>query len=708
MTADTRAEIPFVGLRPFDVRDQRWFFGREREAAALASKIRDHCFTAVVGASGSGKSSLVRAGVLPELAREGWQHVVTTPGAAPIARLARNLAAAAASDDDSLGEARRYRYDATLRASAYGLAEIAGQLLPDASHLILVVDQFEELFRYGEEAHGGIAAAMREESRAFVELLLTAADTAERLRIVITMRSDFFGGLATYAGLAEAVSASQFLIPVPRRDQLEAAIRGPVEAAGAVIDDSLVQRLLVDVEEQTDKLPLLQHTLRRLWEQSRRSRRLTERNYNTIGKLAGSIDRKAEKVVKALEADRKHPENLATLERVMKALTGLDERRRATRRPQRRSELVDLIAGDGAEAREAAAALLDRVLGALQAEDTSFLRLEESEVDSVVDIGHEAFIRSWRRLSGQEQDFRSGWVAEEAEDGLNYRWLHQHTAKTGGEPLAGPLLGWWARTSPESKWAERYGGDFDRVRAAVRAALPRWEGGPQTYRWWKVGLDRALAVASIRQRLASRLGTGFLVRAGDLGFEPSDELVVMTAFHVVNEHGQRPGIKPEDVEVVFEAADPEQVYSVDRVLWSSPIERHDASVLRLQTPVTGIKPLPLARSLPVLDVTARVYIIGHPGGRDLAFSFQDNELLDHEGPTAGKPQIPGVCRVHYRAPTEGGSGGSPVFNARLWEVIALHHKGAKMGMPKLNGVQGEYAANEGIGIQSIKEAIAAR
>jgi hypothetical protein len=89
----------------------------------------------------------------------------------------------------------------------------------------------------------------------------------------------------------------------------------------------------------------------------------------------------------------------------------------------------------------------------------------------------------------------------------------------------------------------------------------------------------------------------------------------------------------------------------------------------------------MAKSLPALEQTARVYIIGHPGGRDLAFSFQDNELLDHEGPSAGKPQIPGVCRVHYRAPTEGGSSGSPVFNARLWEVIALHHNGGKIGMP---------------------------
>ena len=99
-----------------------------------------------------------------------------------------------------------------------------------------------------------------------------------------------------------------------------------------------------------------------------------------------------------------------------------------------------------------------------------------------------------------------------------------------------------------------------------------------------------------------------------------------------------------------------------------------------------------------------MYIIGHPGGRDLAFSFQDNELLDHEGPPDGKPQIPGVCRVHYRA-TEGGSSGSPVFNSHLWEVIALHHKGGREGVPRLNGKEGSYGANEGIGIQSIIAAI---
>jgi hypothetical protein len=231
------------------------------------------------------------------------------------------------------------------------------------------------------------------------------------------------------------------------------------------------------------------------------------------------------------------------------------------------------------------------------------------------------------------------------------------------------------------------------------------ENGPQTFRWWKTGLDRALAVAAIRERLGSRIGTGFQVRAADLGPEPKDELLVLTNFHVVNAHGASPGIRPNVAEVVFEAVDQNKVHAVSKILWSSPPEQHDVALLRLAEPVVGIQPLPITGTLPALDEEGRVYVIGHPGGRDLAFSFQDNELLDHEGPPAGKPPIPGVCRVHYRAPTEGGSSGSPVFNAGYWEVVALHHKGGKLGMPRLNGKDGAYAANEGIGIQCIKEAM---
>lgn len=255
-------------------------------------------------------------------------------------------------------------------------------------------------------------------------------------------------------------------------------------------------------------------------------------------------------------------------------------------------------------------------------------------------------------------------------------------------------------------------GDLQRLREQPEPAQGQLEAilgpdGPKTYAWWKMGLERGLSIAAVRRRLGDRFGTGFLMRAGDLGLQPAEETVVLTNFHVVNEKGANAALRPDEAEVVFEAVSAEKVYAIAKILWESPVDRHDACVLRLAEPVdAAVKPLPVAKDLPLLADTPkpRVYVIGHAGGRALSYSFQDNELLDHEGPPAGRPQIEGVCRVHYRAPTEGGSSGSPVFNANLWEVIALHHLGGKLGMPKLNGVKATYAANEGVAIQSIAAA----
>jgi hypothetical protein len=230
--------------------------------------------------------------------------------------------------------------------------------------------------------------------------------------------------------------------------------------------------------------------------------------------------------------------------------------------------------------------------------------------------------------------------------------------------------------------------------------------GAKTWRWYKTGLERAAAVCSIRMKLGGRIGTGWLVRADSLRRVPGEESLVVTNFHVVNAQGAEKGITPDTAEIVFEAADATKIYAVKEIVWSSPPNRHDCTLLRLTEPVSGITPLPLAKVLPPIEDSARVYIIGHPGGRDLAFSLQDNALLDHEGAAIGKTAIEGVCRVHYRAPTEGGSSGSPVFNAALWEVIALHHLGGKTGVARLNGKPGTYGANEGVSLLSIVAAMA--
>jgi WD40 repeat protein len=522
MSPPLPANAPFVGLRPFDQADHRWFYGRARETAALTRQVRDSRFTAVVGTSGSGKSSLVRAGVLVELTKNGWLPIIAKPGSAPIARLAAALSERARDpDEDWLADARSYRFGATLRASAYGLAEIIEKLAPDAPRLVLVIDQFEELFRHGEEARAVQKAALREESRAFVELLLTAATQASgRVHVVITMRSDYFGSCTAYAGLAEAVSASQYLVPLPSRDQLEEGMRRPIEAVGAEMDDALVQRLLIDVEDQRDRLPLLQHTLRRLWDLADgEPRRLREDDYVTVGALAGSIDLKAEDVTKALAAA--HPEDALTIERTMKALTTLDEHDRATRRQQTRSELLALL-GDGVDP-SAAAASLDRVLAALAAEDTSFLQVGEGG-DPEIDIGHEALIRGWKRLAGAKLDFASGWLREERDDGEEWRGLVRR-AQEGAWLGAGDqrrIARWTKRRGFGPVWSARYGDAWDlvgtmRQRSATRtkfvAALllalffaVSWSG------WHLIDKRRQAEAESVRHARAGALAAVIVAR----------------------------------------------------------------------------------------------------------------------------------------------------------------------------------------------------
>ena len=235
--------------------------------------------------------------------------------------------------------------------------------------------------------------------------------------------------------------------------------------------------------------------------------------------------------------------------------------------------------------------------------------------------------------------------------------------------------------------------------------------GLQTITWLRAGMERARSVALIRGPGGRGIGTGFLVRGGDLHPALGDELVVATNAHVVSELQDDGGIEPDQALITFDAqngtAGTHAYYRVQKLLWSSPKQHLDTSLLRLDPAVQGIAPCPIAKSLPSLNNDQRVYIIGHPKGGELSFSLQDNELLDHEGPPAGAPSQPERCLIHYRAPTEPGSSGSPVFNeAPDWQVIGLHHAGGEY-VRKLNRQSGTYAANEAIWIQSIAKAMAA-
>lgn len=250
--------------------------------------------------------------------------------------------------------------------------------------------------------------------------------------------------------------------------------------------------------------------------------------------------------------------------------------------------------------------------------------------------------------------------------------------------------------------------DMHQMAAVSEASYEKVLGdiGPKTYTWMQNGFRTAESVALIRQN-GRGIGTGFLVRGGDLNPDLGDELFILTNAHVVSDPPIGNAADHSEVSVSFEVSEAVEgeTYSVREVIWNSPPDQYDASLLRLDTDLNGkLKPLKFSPNLPVLnpDRPQRVYIIGHPGGGEISFSFQDNKLLDYENGVMENEDDTSPLRIHYHTPTEPGSSGSPVFNGN-WLAIALHHAGSK-NMNRLNGEPGTYPANEGIWIQSIRRA----
>ncbi|HEX5966811.1 MAG TPA: serine protease [Pyrinomonadaceae bacterium] len=210
----------------------------------------------------------------------------------------------------------------------------------------------------------------------------------------------------------------------------------------------------------------------------------------------------------------------------------------------------------------------------------------------------------------------------------------------------------------------------------------------QTYKWYKLGLDQCNSVARIERRNGQGHGTGWLVRAED--FFPGEQGVyLLTNDHVISNVANQLAIAPQDCQVNFQAME-EVLEAEDQVRWGSSYTKLDASFLKLKgTPKAP--PLVLHKSAVMMkEPKPRMYIIGHPQGRDLEIAMQDNELVAVND-----------TLVHYRTPTEPGNSGSPVFEADAWEVVALHHKG-KEKMKRIDGQEGFYQANEGISIKKLQ------
>ncbi|MEP5611564.1 MAG: High-affnity carbon uptake protein Hat/HatR, partial [Cyclobacteriaceae bacterium] len=392
---------PFPGLRPFGIEESHLFFGREGQSDEILGKLSENKFVAILGASGSGKSSLMFCGLIPTLyggfmtdAGSNWRIVVTRPGGGPIDNLAESLLIrdkeySNLNEEDKL--IRKTIIGTVLRSSSLGLVEVVRQLkADDHQNILILVDQFEELFRYRKLES---ATSDLDESSAFVNLLLEAIHQYdEPIYIALTMRSDFIGECAQYPDLTQMINDSHYLIPQMTRDQKRTAIEGPVAVGGGKIAPRLTQQLLNDVGDSPDQLPILQHALMRTWAYWTDNRKVGElidlRHYNSIGTLREALSLHANEAFDSLSKREKE-----ICEVMFKGLTERGSENQGIRRP---TKLATIAAIAGVSEDE-----VTRVVDRFREPGRSLLmppfgiRLES---ETVIDISHESLMRIWVRL----------------------------------------------------------------------------------------------------------------------------------------------------------------------------------------------------------------------------------------------------------------------------------------------------------------------
>lgn len=451
---------PFPGLRPFDASENHLFFGRDGQSDEILTSLRRNRFVAVVGTSGSGKSSLIRAGLMPLLhggfmaqTSSRWRIALLRPGNDPIGNLARALNQTdVLRKDDSVDEETGILItETTLRRSGLGLTETVRQAhMPERTNLLVVVDQFEELFRFMRSANSGHA----EDDTAFVKLLIEATRQTEvPIFVVITMRSDFIGDCARFRELPETINRGLYLIPVMTRDQRREAVNGPAAVAGTQIEPRLINRLLNDAGENPEQLPLLQHALMRTWAYKKSSPtdgEIDMESYEAIGGMGDALSRHADEAYDELPTQRSRD----IAEKIFKALAEKGPDNREVRRP---TKVVDLAA-----IADASHAEVISVIEAFRQSGRSFL-MPPPEVklasQTLIDISHESLIRGWRRLAEwvESESLSAGIYKRVAETAVLY---DKGLAGLWHDPDLQVALGWQSKVDPNEAWGRRYHDGF--------------------------------------------------------------------------------------------------------------------------------------------------------------------------------------------------------------------------------------------------------
>ena len=417
---------PYRGLRAFHEEDAALFFGRGREVQRLLETLKGSRFVAVVGRSGSGKSSLVRAGLIPQLCSERgepWGVCTLRPGAAPLTALAAQLGKL---DHDAPLGATLDRLADDPRTLHLVVAAALADAAPDA-RVAIVVDQLEELFTICRD---------EPQRRQFLALLHEAVlATGGRTVVVTTMRADFYARCAAYAGFAQLLGTHQLLLGPLDEDGLRQAIEQPARLAGLELEEGLAETVVADVGNEPGALPLLEHALLELWER-RRGTMLTLEGYRATGGVDGALAQRADAVYDALTVQQQ-----GIARRLLLRLTQPGEGTEDARRREARGELA--ASAPGVEFNDVLMRLVDARLLTTDLDEHG---------DEVVDVAHEALIRHWPRLRG--------WIDSDRAGLLLHRRLTVAAREWDALDRDPAALYRGARLAAAREWAAAHGADL--------------------------------------------------------------------------------------------------------------------------------------------------------------------------------------------------------------------------------------------------------
>jgi WD40 repeat protein/DNA-binding SARP family transcriptional activator/class 3 adenylate cyclase len=415
---------PYKGLRAFTEPDAADFFGRGELTRRLVTRLKEarpgSRFLAVVGPSGGGKSSVVRAGLVPAIrhgalgSQEEPFIMEMFPGAHPIDELEAALLRIAARPVSRLHD--------RLDTGSRGLLEAVDLVAPGQAEVVLVVDQFEEVFTLTTDER---------ERELFLEALrVAAADPESRLRVIVTLRADFYDRPLTYPRFGELLAERTEAVPPLTPDELEQAIRGPAERVGVRPEPGLVAEMIADIAHQPGALPLLQYALTELFER-RDEDRLTLTAYQELGGITGALSARAERIYEAIDQKGRG----ATKQTFLRLVT-LGEGRQDTRRRVARSEL---------DAFEVEREAIDVVVDTFGHHRLLTFDREPSTREPTVEIAHEALLSAWGRLRT--------WIDDAREDLRQERGLARAAAEWRGSDGDKSFLVRGARLEQLETWA---------------------------------------------------------------------------------------------------------------------------------------------------------------------------------------------------------------------------------------------------------------